>query len=47
MEVEVALRTCFEPISEFTLAGSDAVTWSDGQISGPRILPVEFDRRWT
>ena len=43
MEMEVALRTWFERIPEFTLADPDAVTWSGGQIRGPRILPVEFD----
>jgi cytochrome P450 len=43
MEMEVALRAWFERIPEFTLADPDAVTWSGGQIRGPRILPVEFD----
>jgi cytochrome P450 len=43
MEMEVALRTWFERIPEFTLADPDAVTWSGGQIRGPRILPVEFN----
>ena len=44
MKVQVALRTWFERISEFTLAGRDAVTWSGGQIPWPRILSVESDR---
>ncbi|MFT6548933.1 MAG: cytochrome P450 [Acidimicrobiales bacterium] len=42
MEMDVALRTWFERIPEFTLADPDAVTWAGGQVRGPRILPVTF-----
>ena len=42
MEMEVALKTWFERIPEFTLSDPDAVTWAGGQVRGPRICPVTF-----
>ena len=42
MEMEVALKSWFERIGEFTLSDPDAVTWAGGQVRGPRILPVTF-----
>jgi hypothetical protein len=42
MEMQVALKTWFERIPEFTLSDPDAVTWAGGQVRGPRIMPVTF-----
>ncbi len=42
MELRVALETWLERIPEFTLADSDAVRWSTGQIRGPRALPLRI-----
>jgi Cytochrome P450 len=42
MEMDVALRTWFKRIPEFTLSAPDEVTWAGGQVRGPRILPVTF-----
>jgi hypothetical protein len=42
MEMDVALRTWFERIPEFTLSAPDEVAWAGGQVRGPRILPVTF-----
>ena len=42
LEMEVALRVWFERIPEFELADPDAVTWSGGQVRGPRRLPISF-----
>jgi cytochrome P450 len=40
MELRVALETWMERIPDFTLADPAAVTWSAGQIRGPRALPL-------
>jgi len=40
MELRVALQTWMERIPDFTLADPAAVTWSAGQIRGPRVLPL-------
>jgi len=40
MELRVALEVWLERIPEFTLADPAAVTWSAGQIRGPRALPL-------
>ncbi|SEF87059.1 hypothetical protein SAMN05444920_101892 [Nonomuraea solani] len=40
MELRVALEVWLERIPEFTLADPAAVTWSTGQVRGPRTLPV-------
>ncbi len=42
MELRVALETWLERIPEFTLADPAAVTWSTGQIRGPRTLPLRI-----
>lgn len=40
MELRVALEVWLERIPQFTLADPSAVTWSSGQIRGPRSLPL-------
>jgi cytochrome P450 len=42
MELRVALEVWLERIPEFNLADPDAVTWSTGQIRGPRNLPLRI-----
>ena len=42
MELRVALEAWLERIPEFTLADPSAVTWSAGQIRGPRTLPLRI-----
>jgi cytochrome P450 len=42
MELRVALATWLERIGQFTLADPSAVTWSAGQIRGPRALPLRI-----
>ena len=42
MELRVALQAWLERIPEFTLEDSSAVTWSAGQIRGPRTLPLRI-----
>ena len=36
------LSTWFARIGEFELADPDAVTWTGGQVRGPRSVPVRF-----
>lgn len=45
MELRVALEAWLERFPAFHLADPDAVTWSGGQVRGPRTLPVAIDRR--
>jgi cytochrome P450 len=45
MELRVALEVWLERIPEFTLADPAGVTWSTGQIRGPRTLPLRIRRR--
>jgi hypothetical protein len=40
MELRIALEVWLERIPEFSLADPSAVTWSTGQIRGPRSLPL-------
>jgi cytochrome P450 len=40
MELRIALEVWLERIPAFTLADPGAVTWSSGQIRGPRTLPI-------
>lgn len=40
MEVRVALEVWLSKYPEFSLADPDAVTWSGGQVRGPRTLPI-------
>ena len=42
MELRVAIETWLERIPEFELTDPDAVTWSAGQVRGPRALPFAF-----
>jgi cytochrome P450 len=42
MELRVALETWLERIPDFTLADPADVTWSAGQIRGPRALPLRI-----
>jgi cytochrome P450 len=42
MELQVALETWLERIGEFSLADASAVTWSTGQVRGPRTLPLRI-----
>ena len=42
MELRVALEAWLERIPEFSLADPGAVTWSAGQIRGPRRLPLRL-----
>ncbi|HWB68240.1 MAG TPA: cytochrome P450 [Mycobacteriales bacterium] len=42
MELRVALEVWLERIPEFSLADPDAVTWSAGQVRGPRNLPLHI-----
>jgi cytochrome P450 len=44
MELRVALGTWLERIPEFALDDAGAVTWSAGQIRGPRTLPLRIGR---
>jgi cytochrome P450 len=42
MELRIALEVWLARIPEFTLADPSAVTWSTGQIRGPRTLPLRL-----
>ncbi|HTR94319.1 MAG TPA: cytochrome P450 [Trebonia sp.] len=42
MELRIALEVWLERVPAFTLADPDAVTWSSGQIRGPRKLPIRI-----
>ena len=42
MEMDVALRVWFARLPEFELSDPDAVTWSGGQVRGPRSIPIRF-----
>jgi cytochrome P450 len=42
MELRVALEVWLSRFPEFSLADPDAVTWSSGQIRGPRTLPISL-----
>jgi cytochrome P450 len=42
MELRVALEVWLERVPEFTLVDPAAVTWSAGQIRGPRTLPLRI-----
>jgi hypothetical protein len=42
MELRVALETWLARIPDFSLADPAAVTWSAGQIRGPRMLPLRL-----
>jgi cytochrome P450 len=42
MELRIAVQRLLERLPEFHLADPDAVTWSLGQVRGPRCLPLRF-----
>ena len=42
MELRVTIETWLDRIPEFSLTDPDAVTWSAGQVRGPRTLPLTF-----
>jgi hypothetical protein len=42
MELKIALEEWLARYPEFELADPDAVTWSGGQVRGPRTLPVRI-----
>ena len=42
MELRVALEVWLERVPQFSLADPEAVTWSAGQVRGPRTLPVRI-----
>jgi cytochrome P450 len=44
MELRVALEAWLERIGEFSLADPSAVSWSTGQVRGPRTLPLRIRR---
>jgi cytochrome P450 len=45
MELRVALEVWLQRIGEFSLADPGAVTWSTGQVRGPRTLPLLLGRK--
>ena len=42
MEMRVALEEWLARVDTFSLADPDAVTWSQGQVRGPRLLPLSL-----
>ncbi len=42
MEMRVALEVFLEKVPTFELADPDAVTWTGGQVRGPRCVPIRF-----
>lgn len=42
MELRVAIETWLQRIPPFELSDADAVTWTGGQVRGPRRLPVRW-----
>ncbi|HEX5367302.1 MAG TPA: cytochrome P450 [Acidimicrobiales bacterium] len=40
MEIKVALEAFLERVPPFELADPDAVTWTGGQVRGPRCIPI-------
>jgi cytochrome P450 len=42
MELSVAIETFLERVPTFELADADAVTWTGGQVRGPRRLPIRW-----
>jgi cytochrome P450 len=47
MELRVALEVWLERVPWFTLSDPSAVSWSAGQIRGPRTLPLRIRRQYT
>ncbi len=42
MEMRVAVETFLENVPTFTLSDPDKVTWTGGQVRGPRCVPISF-----
>jgi cytochrome P450 len=42
MEIKVALEIFLERVPTFRLSDPDAVTWTGGQVRGPRCVPITF-----
>jgi cytochrome P450 len=42
MEIKVALEVFLERVPTFELSDPDAVTWTGGQVRGPRCVPITF-----
>ena len=42
MELKVALEEWLAAIPTFEIADADAVTWTGGQVRGPRTIPVRW-----
>jgi len=47
MEVRIAMEVFIERFPKFELADPAAVTWSVGQVRGPRSLPIRLQSRAT
>ncbi|CAB4788734.1 unannotated protein [freshwater metagenome] len=45
LELRVAVEVFIARFPQFDLANADAVTWSLGQVRGPRKLPVRIVQR--
>lgn len=45
LELQVAIEVWLERFPDFSLTDADAVTWSHGQVRGPRSLPVTIHAR--
>ena len=43
LEMKVALEEWMAAFPDFSLADPDAVTWSTGQVRGPRTLPLRLE----
>jgi len=44
LEMDIAIRTWFERIPEFSVVADEQIQWAGGQVRGPRKLPVSFSR---
>ncbi|MEY2425267.1 MAG: hypothetical protein QOI61_839 [Actinomycetota bacterium] len=44
LEVQVAVSRFVDRVGPFHLGDADSVRWSKGQVRGPRVLPIVFDR---
>ncbi|HEY1116616.1 MAG TPA: cytochrome P450, partial [Acidimicrobiales bacterium] len=42
MEIKIALEVFLERVPTFELTDPDAVTWTGGQVRGPRTVPITF-----
>ena len=42
MEMRVAIETFLEKVPSFELADTDTVTWTGGQVRGPRRVMIRY-----